>query len=146
TVPVVYTDFLSMYPTVNGLMGLWNFVTAQEIRVVENCGDQIHQFFEHLNLEHLFSPVTWRNLNGFVKIVPQNDILPFRSKFGISSNDWQVAVNYLTTEHTHFLDGIWFSLPDVVASFLLTNRIPQIVDAFRLEPRGKIRNLQEIKL
>ena len=31
-VPVVYTDFLSMYPTVNRLMGLWRFVTAQEIR------------------------------------------------------------------------------------------------------------------
>jgi len=140
-VPVVYTDFLSMYPTVNGLMELWNFVTAQKIRVVENCGDQIHQFFKNLNLEDLFSPVTWRNLNGFVKIVPQNDILPFRSKFGISSNDWQVAVNYLTLEKTDFLDGIWFSLPDVVASFLLTNQIPQIVDAFRLEPKGKIRIL-----
>jgi hypothetical protein len=27
-VPVVYTDFRSMYPTVNSLMGLWNFVIA----------------------------------------------------------------------------------------------------------------------
>ncbi len=29
-VPVVYTDFLSMYPTVNSLMDLWSFVTARE--------------------------------------------------------------------------------------------------------------------
>src|SRR5882762_723160 len=28
TVPVVYTNFLSMYPTVNSLMDLWRFVTA----------------------------------------------------------------------------------------------------------------------
>jgi len=32
-VPVVYTDFLSMYPTVNSLMGLWKFVTARKIKV-----------------------------------------------------------------------------------------------------------------
>ena len=30
TVPVVYTNFLSMYPTVNSLMDLWRFVTALE--------------------------------------------------------------------------------------------------------------------
>jgi hypothetical protein len=30
-VPVVYTDFLSMYPTVNSLMNLWKFVTARKI-------------------------------------------------------------------------------------------------------------------
>lgn len=29
-VPIVYTDFLSMYPTVNALMGLWRFVVAAE--------------------------------------------------------------------------------------------------------------------
>src|SRR5207245_6633963 len=32
-VPVVYTDFLSMYPTVNSLMDLWRFVTARKIKV-----------------------------------------------------------------------------------------------------------------
>ena len=35
-VPVVYTDFLSMYPTVNSLMDLWRFVTAGEIKLVEH--------------------------------------------------------------------------------------------------------------
>ena len=36
-VPVVYCDFLSQYSTVNVLMGLWRFVTAREIRVIEDC-------------------------------------------------------------------------------------------------------------
>jgi len=31
-VPVVYTDFLSIYPTVNRLMNLWRFVTADKIK------------------------------------------------------------------------------------------------------------------
>ena len=37
-VPIVYTDFLSMYPTVNSLMGLWNFVIAERI-VAEDARD-----------------------------------------------------------------------------------------------------------
>ncbi|MDQ6834490.1 MAG: DNA polymerase, partial [Chloroflexota bacterium] len=33
-VPVVYCDFLSMYPTVNVNMGLWRFITAERIEAV----------------------------------------------------------------------------------------------------------------
>jgi hypothetical protein len=40
-VPVVYTDFRSMYPTVNSLMDLWRFVTAREIQVVEHCQHEV---------------------------------------------------------------------------------------------------------
>ena len=40
--PVVYTDFLSQYSTVNGLMGLWDFVTADAIRINEDaCEDLV---------------------------------------------------------------------------------------------------------
>ena len=38
--PVVYVDFLSMYSTINSLMGLWRFVIAGEIRVIEHCKDR----------------------------------------------------------------------------------------------------------
>ena len=38
-VPVVYLDFLSMYPTVNSLMGLWELVTARRIRAVDERRD-----------------------------------------------------------------------------------------------------------
>src|SRR5439155_12963893 len=34
-VPVTYTDFLSMYPTVNSLLGLWRFVIADLLTVEE---------------------------------------------------------------------------------------------------------------
>ena len=45
-VPVVYTDFLSMYPTVNINMGLWKFVTAKKITIVEHCQSEISEFLE----------------------------------------------------------------------------------------------------
>lgn len=41
--PVVYLDFLSMYSTVNTLMGLWSLVISREIRV-EHCEDQVEEF------------------------------------------------------------------------------------------------------
>src|SRR5947209_7262844 len=79
SVPVVYTDFLSMYPTVNSLMNLWRFVTARKITFIEHCDEDIIQFINQLKLERLFLPATWRNFAAFVKVIPNGDILPKRS-------------------------------------------------------------------
>src|ERR1019366_5228457 len=35
SVPVIYTDFLSQYPTVNTLLGFWRLLTAKRLRVRE---------------------------------------------------------------------------------------------------------------
>lgn len=146
-VPVVYTDFLSMYPTVNSLMDLWSFVTAREIRVVEHCQAEIETFLRQVTADLLFEPATWRKLTGFVRIIPNGDILPSRGRYSIQSNDWQVAVNHLYARDDSPDDALWFSLPDVVASVLLNKgRIPKIVDAFRIEPRGKLGELNSTKL
>ena len=66
-VPVVYVDFLSMYPSVNGLMNLWEFVTAKEIRVVTGCQKEIERFLLELTPDELFNPKTWKRLPAFVK-------------------------------------------------------------------------------
>jgi hypothetical protein len=140
-VPVVYTDFLSMYPTVNSLMGLWSFVTAREVKVVKHCTSEIVQFLGALRLKELFEAALWRNLCGFVKIIPDGDILPCRAKYTMESNDWQVGVN-----HVHAETALWYSLPDAVVSVILTGRIPTIVDAFRIVPVGLLDGLKPIKL
>ena len=80
-VPVVYTDFLSMYPTVNSLMELWRFVTASEIKVVEHCQAEIETFLSGLTPHDLFRPDAWKNLTAFVRIIPDGDILPTRGKY-----------------------------------------------------------------
>lgn len=146
-VPVVYTDFLSMYPTVNSLMGLWRFVTARKIRCVEHCAPEAIAFLENIRAEDLFVPDTWKSLTAFVKVVPNGDILPNRAKYSTDTNDWQVALNYLYADQTNSTEpGLWFSLPDVVASVILTGRIPVIIDAFRIEPEGICRNLKSTRL
>jgi hypothetical protein len=144
-VPVVYTDFLSMYPTVNSLMNLWQFVIARQIEVVDHCQQEIIKFLEQLTVDCLFEPATWKYLTAFVRVVPDGDILPTRAKYSSTSNDWQVAVNYLNAATPD--DALWFSLPDVVASVLLTGKVPKIVDAFRIEPSGGLlKELKPIKL
>jgi hypothetical protein len=149
-VPVVYTDFLSMYPTVNSLMDLWRFVTARKIKVVEHCQAEIEIFLKKLigsEFSQLFNQETWKELTAFVQIIPDGDILPSRAKYSQESNDWQVAVNHVYARNMESKDcALWYSLPDIVASVLLTGRMPKIVDAFRIEPCGTVPGLKPTKL
>ena len=145
-VPVVYTDFLSMYPTVNSLMGLWSFVTAKKISVFRNCTNQVIRFLKRLVPNDLFNQGTWKQFPAFVRVIPDEDILPFRSKFNPDTNDWQVSVNYLSAGSKKRNDALWFSLPDVIASKFLTGKVPRIVDAFRIEAKGTIPDLNPLKL
>jgi hypothetical protein len=131
--PVVYTDFLSMYSTVNTLMGLWRFVIAGKIRVIEHCKDQVEAYLRKLTPDILFEPETWTHMNGFVKVVPNGEVLPIRSKYSAASNDWQVGINHVYAKRE---DALWYSIPDVVASILATGRVPEIADAFLIEPSG----------
>lgn len=144
--PIVYTDFLSMYPTVNSLMKLWQFVIAREIKVVEHCESEIIQFLEQLKPADLFKPETWEHMPAFVRVIPKGDILPCRSRYNVASRDWQVGINHLYSKNDDPKDALWFSLPDVIASVLKTRKIPKIVDAFRIETLGILPNLKPVKL
>jgi hypothetical protein len=144
-VPVVYSDFLSMYPTVNSLMGLWQLVIAREIRIVTGCKTGIENFLRHLSVDALFDPKTWRKLNGFVQIIPDGDALPSRGKYNFQTNDWQVAVSHLYGDKNP-TKALWFSLPDVAASVLLTGRVPTILDAFSFKANGVLPTLRPTAL
>jgi hypothetical protein len=148
SVPVVYTDFLSMYPTVNSLMNMWSFVIARKIRVVEHRQHEIRAFLQRLNADiaELFKPSTWNHLTAFVQVIPNGDILPSRGRYNAESNDWQVAVNHLYADQNDSTQALWFSLPDVAASVVLTGRIPNIVDAFYIEADGQLKGLQPCTL
>jgi hypothetical protein len=145
-VPVVYTDFLSMYPTVNVLMGLWKFVVAREVSVVQVEVSRTIEFLRTITPEKLFDPQTWSKLPAFVRVVPDGDVLPTRAKYSLESNDYQVAVNYLYSENADHKDGLWYALPDVVASVLLTGKVPHIVEAFEIVPIGTLPTLRPITL
>jgi hypothetical protein len=111
-VPVVYTDFLSMYPTVNSLMGLWRFVTARKITILEHCQREIEVFLKQLNANtvDLFNPETWKQLTAFVQVIPYSNVLPSRGRYNAESNDWQVAINHLSPTVTSLSIRRWSTI------------------------------------
>jgi hypothetical protein len=130
-VPVVHTDFTSMYPTVQSLMGLWELLSAEEIEVIE-ATEEVQQLLSQVSVDACFRPEAWPKLVGFAQVVPQGDFLPHRAKY--LHDEWTVGVNYLTAK-----EPLWWALPDLVGSKLRTGRPPKILHAFRLRPRGRQR-------
>ena len=145
-VPVVYTDFLSMYPTVNSLMGLWSYLTAETIEILPGDVAETVDFLRTITPETLFDPQTWTRLPAFARVIPDGDILPTRATYSRESNDYQVALNHLYATSDHPKDGLWYALPDLAASVLLTGRVPRVVDAFAIQPRGRLSGLRKITL
>ena len=138
--PVVYTDFVSMYPTVNALLGNWAMLTAGKIGTAE-ARQEVSAFLDAVRLEDCFSPKTWRRLPAFVKVRPQDDIFPVRVKYDRHGPSWQIGSNPLTCD-----DGVWYALPDVVAAKLLTGKTPEVLEAFRLEATGTQDGMRPTKL
>ncbi len=145
-VPVVYTDFLSMYPTVNALMGLWRFVVAAEVSVVPmEKSPRRPSFSARLRLKNCSARRRGQNFPRS-RVIPSGDILPTRAKYGRESNDYQVGLNYVSATSDDPKDGLWFALPDLAASVLLTGRVPKIVEAFAIAPKGQLPGLRPITL
>jgi hypothetical protein len=130
-VPVVHTDFTSMYPTVHSLMGLGELLSAKEIEFVE-ATEEVQQLLARAAVDECFRQETWPELVGFAQVIPQGDVLPNRAKY--LGGEWTVGVNHLTGEVP-----LWYAIPDLVASALLTSRPPKILRAFRLSPKGRQR-------
>jgi hypothetical protein len=141
-VPVVYCDFLSQYSSCNVLMGLWQFVTAREIRVIEDCREELAALLRAVTPEWVLDASNWKYLAGFARIVPDGNVLPLRAKY--RGNSWQIGVNYVHASSGDPKDGLWYAWPDLAASVLLTGKVPRIVEAFRLAPIGKAKGLKQL--
>lgn len=142
---VLYCDFLSMYPTVCTLMGLWRFVIAEGVDWEDATGE-VQQWLNGLELDELLKRPTWRALTTLVQIKPDADMLPVRARYGgePASN---IGVNYLTSE-----EPLWFTLADVAASKVLSAedggppKTPAILKAIRFTPRAVQADLKPIAI
>lgn len=122
--PVTLVDFTSMYPTVNALMQLWPLLTSNDVEAWDNT-DSVRELIDDLTIEDLFEfPKTiWPRFVGIARIRPNEDILPVRAKYGADST-YNIGINYLT------YDGdLWYAIPDLVASKILTGKSPEILEA-----------------
>jgi hypothetical protein len=138
--PVTYTDFASMFPSCNSLMGLWDYLTAERIRVVD-ATKEVRQFVETVQPEDVFDLSTWRRLPAIVEVLPDGDVLPARSRFGDELHStYGIGVNPLTSGRP-----LWYTLADCVAAKLRTGRAPRVQRALRFVPEGRQR-LTPVKL
>lgn len=139
-VPVTYVDFLSMYPTCNTLMGLWDFLTAETIEV-HDATQETQKFLEEVTSEDLFNPATWKQLATIVEVIPFGDVLPTRTKYGDEIySAYSIGVNPLVAEKP-----MWWTVADCIASKLRTGRTPRILRALKYKPDGK-QKLNEVTL
>jgi hypothetical protein len=137
-VPIFHTDFVSEYPTVNTLMGLWSFLTAQTLRI-EDATDDVRKLLAEVTPKTVFNPDNWKRFVFFALVRPAGDILPVRTTYnGETSN---IGVNPLRSN-----EPIWYAGPDVVAAKLLTDSVPDIIRAFRVVPDGQQEGLKPTAL
>jgi hypothetical protein len=123
---VLHCDFLSMYPTVCTLMGLWRYVIAEGVHM-RDATDQTRAWLEALEPATLQAKDAWRQLRVLVQVEPDDDIFPVRARYGRSPS-LNIGVNRLTSK-----TPLWFTLADCAASKLLRGKAPKIVRAIAFE-------------
>jgi hypothetical protein len=135
---VSYCDFKSMYPTVNSLMGLWNYVIAEGLKV-EDTTEATRAFLERITLENLRNPATWRNLCTLVRVTPNEDIFPVRAEYdGVTKT---IGVNGLTAN-----ESLWYTLADCIVAKFLTGKCPKIEKAQSYRPGRRQSGLESIQI
>ena len=140
-VPVILTDFLSMYPTVNALMETWKLIVAERINT-QDVTDQVRSLLASPTLaEDCLSKDFWKHLVCLVEITPKGDTLPVRAEYDSASKSLGIGVNPFTSEKP-----CTYTLADVVASVLLTGTVPDIHRATRFVPVGRQGGLKGINI
>jgi hypothetical protein len=130
-VPVIHTDFTSQYPTVNALLGNWNVLTSSSVKFVD-ATTQVRRLLLNIRLKETFEPSFWGQLSFFGLIKPHDDVVPVRTVYPENTKTQNIGVNFLRSDKP-----IWYAGPDLVASVLLTGRVPKLIKALRVVPHGR---------
>ena len=135
---VLYCDFLSMYPTVCTLMGLWHFVIAKRM-AWKDVTDETTSLLQEIRLGELQNQEIWKELSVLVQVQPMGDRFPVRAKY--NQPYYSVGFNKLKSA-----SPLWYTLADCIASTLLSRRPPKVIRALRFSPVGKQHGLKPIRL
>lgn len=136
---VMLCDFLSMYPTVCVLMGLWRFVTAHGLEW-RDATEEVRTLLGTVEIADLRSPSFWRGLTTLVRVKPDADIFPVRATYSHASQS-SIGMNYLSSD-----DALWFTVSDCIVSKLLTGKAPEILEAITFAPGSVQPGLQPINV
>ena len=140
--PVVHTDFLSMYPTVCTLMGLWNFVRSKGVTHRDETSAVTALLAQPRDelVELLRTKDGWKDLASLVRVKPKADLFPIRARHP-GNDTLNIGLNYLSADEPQ-----WFTLADVLASKIFTGRTPEVIKAFRFRPKAKQKGLKSVDI
>ncbi len=128
-----------MYPTVDCLLGVWRLVTAERIDTVD-VTEEIRELLETVTAADCYDPALWSRLNVLVLIQPAGDVVPVRANYR-GTDELTIGVNPLHSEQP-----MWFTLPDLIASKLLSGRTPTVLRAIRFDAIGQQDGLHPVAL
>ena len=138
---VLYCDFLSMYPTVCTLMGLWRFVIANGV-TPKPATAETQALLDRITPGDMMDKASWNNLTTLVQLRPADDILPVRARYSREPTS-NIGVNRLSSNRP-----LWYTLADVIAAKVLSpdGKTPIIEQAIRFDPDGVQTDLQPIDI
>jgi hypothetical protein len=128
-VPVVPVDLTSEYPSVCVLLGLWDILTAESLEFPDATKD-VRARLSRISLDACYVRDAWKDFVFFARIQPDKDLLHVRKSYnGMTQN---IGNNYLSSEA-----DVWVAGPDLIASTIRTEKVPRVLEAVRIVPRGK---------
>ena len=137
---VILTDFKSMYPTVNALMGLWQFMIADGYTETDTTAET-QRFLDQIELTDLQDPETWKRLPTLCEIAPEDDVLPLRTDYTPGKPNLTIGLNRVSSEI-----ALHYTLADLIASKMLTGKTPRIRRATSYAPGSMQDGLRSIDL
>jgi hypothetical protein len=135
-VPVTYIDFTSMYPTMFELLGLQDYVIADSIDIIED--KEFPRLLDKITLSDLQDKGVWRKFRGIALVKADADIFPIRAKYG-NKTVYNIGINKVKGK-------LYYAYPDIIATKLLTGKVPKIVKAYRFVSKGVQKDLKPIEL
>lgn len=138
-----YIDFTSMYPSIFTLIGMYRFLIADKI-TYKNTTKTTQEFLNNVKLDDVAEKETWKKFVTICKIRPDDDILPVRSTYDPKNVTTNIGINHLkSTDGT----ALWYTLPDLVASKILTGgKTPIIEEAITFAPKGIQKGIRDIDI
>lgn len=136
---VVQTDFMSMYPTVCVLMGLWRFVIADRI-IERDATEEVRALLASATPEGWREQSAWRNLTTLVRVKCVRDMFPVRSYYQ-GERHASIGLNPLSCK-----TPLWLTLADCLAAKFQSGKTPEILEAVAFEPGPPQTGLKPISL
>jgi hypothetical protein len=137
-VPVVPVDFTSQYPSCCALLGLFDVLTARNVKFISDT-ENVLRFLKRINLQRCFEQGMWKQAKFFALVKPDGDILPVRTVYNGTTHN--IGNNYLTSD-----TPLWFAGPDLIGSVIRTGKVPHVVRAIRMVPHGKQAGMESVNL